>query len=449
MITATTASFQFGYNISSLNPPTRVLKEFIFNNTFLFKRYHDGKVLFAINEGWLIGNKTKYDNELYKYEERKAKYLDTFWNGDVELREQMDKERKEKEKEIEKKYNKSMTIDELFEFLGEKLENKTQLLESKRIELENGRLKVIKVTDYIWTAINCLFVIGGMIGAFTSKYVLDILGRKKGILFHNLFPIIGGILVFCSYYFKSPICLIISRFLFGVQGGMSCSLIPTYLSEISPASLRGQTGVAHQLCLTIGILIAQILGFKEILGNQYLWHILLAMPLVPALAGNLSLLLFFSETPKALLLTNNDPDSARKVLRLLRNRVDVNLDMDEIQSEAKDSSQNSNVVSFGKLLTSSKLRWPLITSLVLQIAQQLCGINAVFFYSESIFRNSGIEDNYIQYAVLSTGLVNFITTIVCVVIIDRLGRKPLLVFPMTVIIINFILLTTFLNFQVR
>ncbi|RNA44260.1 Solute carrier family facilitated glucose transporter member 5 [Brachionus plicatilis] len=447
VITVTSASFQFGYNISSLNPPTRVLKQFIFNDTFLFKRYHVGKALFELNEGWLKGNKSKYDEELYKYEERKAAYLETYWTGDVELREKMDAERKEKEKEIEKKYNKSMTIDELFEHLGQVLQNKSNLLESKRVELNNGKLKVEKVTDYIWTAVNCLFVVGGMIGAFTSKYVLDILGRKKGILLHNTFPVVGGVLVVCSFYFRSPVCLVISRFLFGVQGGMSCSLIPTYLSEISPASLRGQTGVAHQLCLTIGILVAQILGFKEILGNQYLWHILLAMPLVPAVAGSLSLLLFFPETPKALLLTNSDVDAARTALRSLRNRANVDSDIDEIQNEAKNSSQSQNVVSFGKLLTSKKLRWSLVTSLALQIAQQLCGINAVFFYSESIFRNSGIEDNYIQYAVLSTGVVNFITTIICVLIIDRLGRKPLLVFPMAVIVVNFILLTTFLEFQ--
>ena len=360
----------------------------------------------------------------------------------------MDKERAEKEEQIRKRFNKSMSIDQALEYTKTVLDNKTELLESKRIELENGRQKVLRVTDYIWTAVNCLFVIGGMVGAFTSKYVLDLLGRKKGILFHNLFTVIASILVIVAFYAKSSVCLIISRFFFGIQGGMSCSLIPTYLSEISPASLRGQTGVAHQLCLTIGILVAQVFGFKQILGSTNTWQFLLAIPIVPALLGSIALLFFFPETPKALLITNSDTESARKALQQLRHKFNVENDLEEIQNEAKSSFQSEENISFGKLLTSKGLRWPLITSLVLQIAQQLCGINAVFFYSESIFKNAGIEQDFIQYAVLLTGIVNFLTTVLCTFLIDRLGRKPLLVFPMIVIIINFILLTTFLSFQV-
>ncbi|CAF0876174.1 unnamed protein product [Brachionus calyciflorus] len=447
VLTVTSASFQFGYNISSMNSPAQILNDFIFNHTFLFQEYFDKKALFELNEGWLIGNKTKYEDEKYKYEERQVEYLETYYNNDEEKRARMDKEKAEKEELIRQKYNKSMTVDELFEYLKVVLENKTNLLEEKRVLLENGRQRVLKATDYLWIITNCLFVVGGMLGAFTSKYVLDILGRKKGILFHNLFSISASILVFVSYYVKSPICLIISRLLFGIQGGMSCSLIPTYLSEISPAALRGQTGVAHQLCLTFGILIAQILGFRQILGNIEKWNYLLAFPIVPAVVGSLALLIFFPETPKALLITKDDKESARKALQLLRNRINVNSDLDEIENESKSSNQSQDSVSFGKLLTSSKLRWPLITSLVLQMAQQLCGINAIFFYSESIFKNSGIDANFIQYAVLATGLVNFIATIVCTQLIDRLGRKPLLVFPMIVIIVNFILLTTFLKFQ--
>jgi MFS family permease len=99
-------------------------------------------------------------------------------------------------------------------------------------------------------------VIGGMVGAFTSKYVLDKMGRKKGILFHNLFSTLGSILALFSFFFKSPITLLFGRLFFGIQGGMSCALIPTYVNEISPANLRGQTGVLHQLLITFGILVS-------------------------------------------------------------------------------------------------------------------------------------------------------------------------------------------------
>ena len=72
----------------------------------------------------------------------------------------------------------------------------------------------------------------------------------------------------------------------------------------------------------------------------------------------------------------------------------------------------------------------------------------VFFYSEKIFKGAGIGSENIQYAVALTGIVNVIMTIICVPLIDRLGRKPLLVYPMILIVINFILMTVFLHYQV-
>ena len=160
-----------------------------------------------------------------------------------------------------------------FSSMDDVLDNRTKLLEEKkallddyRVKLTAAKNKIDNITDIIWTVTNALFVLGGMIGALSSKYVLDYFGRKKGILFNFLITIVASVLVFISPIIKSPECLVISRFLYGIQGGMACSLIPTYLSEISPPSLRGRTGVFPQLFITIGILFSQIYGFKEILG---------------------------------------------------------------------------------------------------------------------------------------------------------------------------------------
>jgi MFS family permease len=73
----------------------------------------------------------------------------------------------------------------------------------------------------------------------------------------------------------------------------------------------------------------------------------------------------------------------------------------------------------------------------------------VFFYSSSIFKDAGLAENQIQYAILTTGIVNVLTTIICVPLIDRLGRKPLLIYPMVVITFDFMLLTICLAFQVK
>lgn len=139
---------------------------------------------------------------------------------------------------------------------------------------------------------------------------MDKVGRKTGILIHHMFGIAASILIIISKFFHYPVCLMIARFLFGVQGGMSCTFIPTYLSEISPAALRGQTGVIHQLCITIGIMIAQLFGLRQILGSLDLWHYLLAMPIIPAVIGAIVLVLFLPESPRALIGKN--PKSAEK-----------------------------------------------------------------------------------------------------------------------------------------
>ena len=124
----------------------------------------------------------------------------------------------------------------------------------------------------------------------------------------------------------------------------------------------------------------------------------------------------------------------------------VQSDLNEIYNE---TNSDSELISLRQFFTLKDLRGPLITSLVLQIAQQLSGINAIFFYSSQIFKDAGIEEDLIQYAILLTGLVNLITTIFCVPLIDKLGRKPLLVIPMITMVIDFILLVIFLALQVN
>ena len=113
------------------------------------------------------------------------------------------------------------------------------------------------------------------------------------------------------------------------------------------------------------------------LGVKDLWHYLLAIPIIPGILGSVVLLLFFSETPRALLINNRDENSARIALKRLRNSNDIEQEIDEMRQEARENSNSNEAISIKELFTLSELRWPLITGLVLQLTQQLCGINAV------------------------------------------------------------------------
>jgi MFS family permease len=83
-----------------------------------------------------------------------------------------------------------------------------------------NEVEMKQMIDQIWTFINCLYVLGQFIGGFSAKFVLEYLGRKRGFLFHNFFCILASTLVIIAPYVNSPVCVMISRFIFGIQSGI-------------------------------------------------------------------------------------------------------------------------------------------------------------------------------------------------------------------------------------
>ena len=130
----------------------------------------------------------------------------------------------------------------------------------------------------------------------------------------------------------------------------------------------------------IKILILKLLffrlGFRQILGTSNCWHFLLGMPIVPSALCVVLLTLFCPESPRALLTKNNGEDKARAALSRLRDGANVNYEINQIAQETEDSGDKGGI-SLVQLFSLKELRMPLITGIVLQLAQQLCGINAV------------------------------------------------------------------------
>jgi hypothetical protein len=179
---------------------------------------------------------------------------------------------------------------------------------------------------------------------------------------------------------------------------MTCGLVPGYLNEISPKKLRGASGVVLQLFITIGILVSQVLGIRQLLGNELkmvkpknsyktyiscnfqgtdnLWHILLSLSAVPSILGAVLLLIFFPDSPSSLINRDRDEEAARRALEKLRQSKDVSDEIDAITAESREAKSDRSL-TISELFTTRELRWPLITSVVLQLTQQLCGINAV------------------------------------------------------------------------
>lgn len=407
-IVASLASFSFGYNIGVTNLPTPKIKEFYARQ--YFSEYYKEKAQLDLQTTDKTDMNQAGSDELFK-------------DGNSE----------DKPDEDIKKRSNNVTAE-------------VQPQADKALELK-AQAEIIETRNtMLWTLTTTLFVIGGIIGAFTSKFAAEGFGRKKSIVFHYSFGIVAAVLTIIAPYVHSPECVMIGRFLFGVQGGMTCGLVPGYLNEISPNKLRGASGVILQLFITVGILVSQILGIRQLLGTDGLWHVLLSLSAIPSFIGGILLLLVFPDSPSSLINRDRDEDAARRALEKLRQSKDVSGEIDAIKAESRESKSDHSL-TISELFTTRELKWPLITSIVLQLTQQLCGINAIFFYSESIFKSANIQDDYIQYAVLATGGINVLATIVALPLIDKLGRKPLLVYPLIFIIFDFIALTFFLAFK--
>jgi len=200
-------------------------------------------------------------------------------------------------------------------------------------------------------------------------------------------------------------------------------LAPMYLAEISPPHLRGAVGTTYQLVVTISILVAQVLGLPQMLGNAEAWPILLALTVAPAIF-QLATLTVCPESPKFTLLNRGNDIQAQTALTWLRGTIEIHDEMDEMRGEY-ESLKSEPTVTLGDMLSNPALRSPLIISVVIMLSQQLSGINAVFFFSTSIFKSAGLSEAVALYATMTIGTINVLMTIVSLVLVERAGRKTL------------------------
>lgn len=285
-----------------------------------------------------------------------------------------------------------------------------------------------ELRDIIWSITVSVFAIGGMIGGIVAPIVANWCGRKTGLVLNNTVAILGITLMSSSQLSQSIECLIIGRFFIGLNCGLNTALVPMYLSEISTVRLRGALGTVSQLGVTVGLLLSQVLGLKEILGTKESWPFLFGFAFIPAIM-QLMMLPFCPESPRYLLLSCSRVSEARLALRRLRGGSDIEDDIEEMRAE--DVSQKEEVRKYGKLSSIRELfghpwmRAPLIIGVMMQLSQQLSGINAIFYYSTDIFLSAEVPEDYAVYATMGVGTIMVLMTLVSIPLMDKLGRRTL------------------------
>ncbi|XP_068627250.1 solute carrier family 2, facilitated glucose transporter member 1-like [Battus philenor] len=280
-----------------------------------------------------------------------------------------------------------------------------------------------KVTT-IWSITVAIYCVGGMIGGVLTGFIADRFGRKGGLLLNNGLVFLAAAFEGSSKVANSAELLILGRLLIGINSGLNAGLAPLYLAEISPVSLRGSIGTVYQLVITMTILLSQILGLESILGTESGWPWLLALTALPAVIQCATLPLC-PESPKFLLLNRGQELYAQRALNWLRGDVAVHGEMEEMHQEA-EKNKVSKKATFRELVSNRQLRQPLIIAMVVMVAQQFSGINAVIYFSTDIFRKANLSETQSQYATLGMGAMNVVMTVISLLLVEVAGRKTLL-----------------------
>ncbi|XP_026864118.1 solute carrier family 2, facilitated glucose transporter member 3a [Electrophorus electricus] len=277
------------------------------------------------------------------------------------------------------------------------------------------------VCTIVWSVAVAVFSVGGMVGSFCVGVIANKFGRRKSMFLVNILALLGGGLMGLCTLLNSFEMIIVGRLIIGLFCGLFTGLTPMYVGEVSPTPLRGAFGTLHQLGVVVGILIAQILGLEFLLGSEKLWPLLLALTGIPAVLQCL-LLPFCPESPRYLLINLNKEEQAREALVRLRGCEDVSKDMEDMKEESVKMNMEKKV-TIPELFRSATYRQPLLIAIMLQLSQQLSGINAVFYYSTGIFKSAGVTKPI--YATIGAGIVNTVFTVVSLFLVERAGRRTL------------------------
>ena len=271
-----------------------------------------------------------------------------------------------------------------------------------------------------------------MVGALSGGPLSDRIGRRPTAL---LAAIIFGLGALAVAFAPSVAFIILGRFLLGLGVGLASMIVPLYIAEIAPADRRGALVSLNQLMITIGILLSYIVGviFTPIEG----WRYMFGVALIPALILGIGMF-SLPESPRWL-FEHGRLDKARSVLGRSRSPEEVDQELQEMAGD-KEPGRQQERVSYAELLAPF-VRPALIIGIGLAIFQQITGINTVIYYAPTILQGVGFsEGGAIAATALGVGVVNVGFTILAVRIIDRAGRRPLLLIGLIGMIISLALL---------
>ncbi|ETN18051.1 hypothetical protein PPTG_03767 [Phytophthora nicotianae INRA-310] len=281
-----------------------------------------------------------------------------------------------------------------------------------------------------WTMAVSAWILGGMIGALVIGRFSNKFGRKRIMMSNCLFMITGAVVQASASNIRM---FIGGRVISGVASGGATAVIPGFISEISPPSLRNSLGVGFQIAITVGNLLVAITFF--FFDTSSGWRLIAGFPIVLAILFLVLASFVMVESPTWLLMVGEHQLAERELARLF-GEENVYLAKTWIKQDHPAPQESEHTIpttapeasSFAKLLSPTLIR-QLLTAIGVAGAQQLTGINVVFFYSSTLFEQAGISDDRI--GIVAVNFVNVLPTMFCGMLATRLGNRKLILYGLT------------------
>ena len=270
--------------------------------------------------------------------------------------------------------------------------------------------------------------LGALFGAMLGGKVSSLLGRKKGLLLNAFLFIAGIVLAAAAPGFW---VFVVARLLMGLAIGNSAVITPMYMAEVAPPETRGRILFMYQLSIVIGILVSFIIGVAVdslISSDNLNWRVMIGCGLVPAFIFLFGMLRM-PNSPRWLIEKGQWGPAHRTLIRMV-GEAKARITFGEIHQAATKNEKVSVKVLF------SKLFFPVILlGFFLQFFQQSTGINADMYFGPEIFREGGFDQTASMWAQVAMGVVNLVATIVSILLVDRLGRRKLMMIGVSGIIL--------------
>lgn len=290
-------------------------------------------------------------------------------------------------------------------------------------------------------------LIGSIGGVACAGILSDRGGRKNTMILSAILFSASAIGCALASSFNE---LVIYRIIGGVGIGVVSIISPLYISEVSVPQYRGRLVSLYQLAITIGFLGAYLVNYQLVLGadaaaqsgNQWvvkifseeIWRGMLGMETVPALLFFL-IIFFIPESPRWLVLKNKEMRASRILQRIYGSKSESEVQINAIRQVAGGESKSE-----WSLLLRPGILKAVIIGASIAILGQFMGVNAVLYYGPSIFQESGLSSGDSLFYQVLVGMVNMLTTVLALVIIDKVGRKKLVYYGVSGMILSLVLI---------